>query len=69
MQSDKHLKNKNETGKITQPDAISATELKKEDHGGVKKNNNIVYGLITAKEAARFVPCQQTTIVREGGVL
>lgn len=36
---------------------------------GVIKRSSVVYGLITAKEVARYVPCEQTAIVREGGVL
>jgi hypothetical protein len=31
---------------------------------GGEKSGRVVYGLITAKQAAKFVPCNQTLIVR-----
>jgi len=50
--------------KTMSTDNAFSYDMKNEDVGSDKKNK-IVYGVISAKEVAKFIPCQPTAIVRK----
>ena len=63
---DYKVKNHNVEDKVSElMDKNSSEDISKNNYPkDVHKKPNLVYGMITAKEVARYVPCTQNIILR-----